>query len=216
MRRFWPILLLVCAASARAQFRITRVEPRRCGDRLCAAVRMQDALTVKIEQTIRSGLPAVMEFRFVLRDGRERILVRSTVSCRILCDVWKDEYRVECGPERRLFHAFDSLRVHFQALSGLPVAPLSVLPAEASCRIWIQAEVLPIAAGQDDRVRDWLVGTDADDAPFSEGVRHEGFRLSLSGLIGSLFSRERKAELQTEWFSGELFSIRALDEKAVQ
>lgn len=206
------ILTLLGAVPARPQFRISAVEPRACGDRLCAAVRMEEALTVRIEQTLRSGLPAIVEFRLLLADSRKRTLHRSAVQFKIVSDIWKNEYRVE-GPGRmRVFRSFDSLRVHFRALDGLPVAPLELLPPERPCRIWIQAEVTPISASQNDKVRDWLVQSDEEDSRFSSGSRNEGFKLSLSGLVGSLFSRENRRELQTDWARSEPFTGRPADE----
>lgn len=214
MKRTVLILLLILlgAVPARPQFRISRIEPQTRGDRLCAAVRMEDALTVKIEQTLRSGLPAIVEFRILLADSRKRTLRRSAVHFRILSDIWKNEFRVE-GPGRmRVFRSYDSLRCHFRALDGLPVAPMDLLPPERPCRIWIQAEVTPISASQGDKVRDWLVQPDGEEPRFSSGSRSEGFKLSLSGLIGSLFSREKKRELQTDWACSDPFTGRPADE----
>ncbi len=206
------MLILLGAVPARPQFRISAIEPRACGDRLCAAVRMEDALTVKIEETIRSGLPAIVELRILLADSRKRTLHRSAVHFKIISDIWKDEYRVE-GPGRmRVFRSFDSLKCHFRALDGLPVAPMERLPREGPCRIWIQAEVTPISASQGDKVRDWLVQSDGEEPRFSSGSRSEGFKLSLSGLVGSLFSREKKRELQTDWTCSEPFTGRPADE----
>lgn len=216
MRRLSLVIFLICVPCAVAQFRITRIEPQRCGEQLCATVWMQDALTLKIEETIRSGLPAIIEFRILLFNRQHKTLHKSMVSCKIQCDIWKEEYRVESNGHRRLFHAFDSLKSHFQTLRDLPVAALSTLPAEASCQIGIQAEVMPISASQSDKVREWLVNADDEEQFYSNASRNEGFKLSLSNLVSSLFSREKKRELQTGWFYSEFFSPHGLYEKTLQ
>jgi hypothetical protein len=206
MKKTCIISLLCLVTLGRAQFSITRIEPGVDQQRLCVTVRMQNALSIKIEETIRSGLPALMDVRILLRDEMRKDISRQTITYRIQCDVWKEEYRIEQSEARWLFTSFDSVKIYFQTLHRLPVINLADLNAALKYQIWIQAEVMPISKNQSDKIREWLVESDVEDAERTRDQRNPAVHISLSNLIGSVFSREKKRELETEWRQSEFFA----------
>jgi hypothetical protein len=204
MKKACLLALFLLAAVARAQFGITRIEPGKADERLCATVWMQDAFSIKIEETIRSGLPALMDLRILLRDQNLKSVFKTTITFQIQCDVWKEEYRVERPDLCRFFTSFDSVQIYFQSLPELPVIDLKKLDPQEKYCLWMQAEVMPISKIQSDKVKDWLVESD-EDAQLSGGQRSAGGNLSLSNLIVSVFSREKKRELETGWSRSAFF-----------
>ncbi len=204
MKKIAAFLFLLCTTLSWAQFNITRIKPGKTGEHLCATVWMHGAFSIKIEETIRSGLPAMMDLRILLRDQSRKIHGKTTLTFQIQCDIWKEEYRVARAEQMRFYASFDSVKAYFATLHDLPVIEYKKLNPTERYQIWIQAEVMPISKIQSDQVKEWLVDSD-EDAQLAGGQRDAGGHLSLSNLIVSVFSRGKKKELETGWIGSEFF-----------
>jgi hypothetical protein len=190
-------LLLCLAASAAASTAaaaaegpaVASVRPAVGGDLLVADFLLTGLFPPPIENTLRSGLPVVIDLVWELEPERGTAfgdLLRSEVRY----DVWEDRYTLLRGAERRDFAAFEAMRLAARRLQGQPLARIARLDGSASFRLSVHVAVSPISGEQRERMARWLSETVSD--PQDPSARE--LRLDLGGLIRNVFRGGRGGE----------------------
>ena len=180
------LLLLALAAPARAD-----VEPRvesarlaRADGQLVADITLADLLTPPVENTLKSGLPVVVDLAMELRPASGastgRVL-RSTLTY----DVWEDSYRLERDTRAWDLPDLAGLLTACTHLEAEPVAALAALPP-GPLTLRLRVAVDPLGGVERERMVRWLARTVSD--PSDPGARE--LRLDLGALIGSVFSKK--------------------------
>lgn len=201
-------LLLLAAAALAEGPRALRVDPARSGDYLVADLEFENLFSRPIENTLRSGLPIVIDCIIEIQQpggqGDRTILLRSELGY----DVWEGIFSLRRDDLSRVFEDFIALRRACDRLEALPLAPLRELPPRATFHMRLRVAVSPFAGGENDRVQRWLAETVSD--PCNPDARE--FRLDLGGLIDSFF---RSADRDKDWGKARRFGPYRLDQLRV-
>ena len=208
LRGMLLLALLAAGASADEGPRALSVDPARSGGYLVADLEFENLLPRPLENTLRSGLPIVIDCLVEFQDetsGESRaLLLRSELNY----DVWEGVYSLRRDELERAFGDFLALHRACHRQEALPLAPLSELPPRASFHLRLRVAVNPFAGGESDRVLSWLAETVSD--PRDRDARE--FRLDLGGLIDGFF---RGAGRQEGWGDARRFGPYRLDELRV-
>lgn len=161
--------------------RVERVELSRAAGELLADIELSALLSPPVENTLRSGLPVVVDLAIELRPTAGRAsgrLVRSTLSY----DVWEDRYRLERAGVQGDYPDLAALRAAASRYEALPLAALSALGA-GSLTLSLRVAVDPLGGAERERMERWLARTVSD--PADPSARE--LRLDLGALLGSVF-----------------------------
>lgn len=161
--------------------RVERVEFSRAAGELVADIELAALLSPPVENTLKSGLPVVVDLAIELRPAEGRAagrLVRSTLSY----DVWEDRYQLERGGARADYSDLAALRAAAARYEALPLAALSALGA-GSFTLSLRVAVDPLGGAERERMEKWLARTVSD--PADPSARE--LRLDLGALLGSVF-----------------------------
>ena len=162
--------------------RIERVELARAEGELVADVDVAALFSASVENTLKSGLPVVVDLALELRPAAGRSLarlVRSTLSY----DVWEDRYRLERGGSHWDYPDLAALRAAGARYEAVPLAALAALGAPASLTLSLRVAVDPLGGAERERMERWLARTVSD--PADPSARE--LRLDLGALLGSVF-----------------------------
>ncbi len=199
-------LLLATGVLADAP-RAVRVEPARSGNYLVADLEFENLFPRPIENTLKSGLPVVIDCIIEVQGdggGNRGILLRSELSY----DVWEGLYGLRRGELSHIFEDFLALREACDRLEAMPLVPLSAVPPRATFHLRLRVAVNPFAGEQEDRVARWLAETVSDPRDPS---RRE-FRVDLGGLIDGFF---RSADRDRSWGESTRFGPFRVEELRV-
>jgi len=161
--------------------RVERVELSLAAGELLADLELSALLSAPVENTLKSGLPVVVDLAIGLRPGEGRAsgrLLRSTLSY----DVWEDRYQLERGGVQRAYPDLAALRAAAARYEALPLAALSDLGA-GSLTLSLRVAVDPLGGAERERMEKWLARTLSD--PADPSARE--LRLDLGALLGSVF-----------------------------
>jgi hypothetical protein len=187
---------------------VERVELARAGAELVADVELAALFSPPVENTLRSGLPVVVDLAVELRPAGGRALarlVRSTLSY----DVWEDRYRLERGGRHWDFGDLAALRAAGERYEAVPLAALAALGAPASLTLSLRVAVDPLGGAERERMERWLAHTVSD--PVDPSARE--LRLDLGALLGSVFGGKGEQGWGPERVIGP-FALTALPERA--
>ncbi len=185
------VTLLLATGLLADEPRAVRVDPARSGNYLVADLEFENLFPRPIENTLKSGLPVVIDCVIELQGdggGHRGILLRSELSY----DVWDGIYGLRRGEFSAIFEDFLALRSACDRLEALPLAPLSAVPPQATFHLRLRVSVNPFAGEEEDRVARWLAETVSDPRDPS---RRE-FRVDLGGLIDGFF---RNVDRDRNW-----------------
>jgi hypothetical protein len=188
--------------------RVERVELVRAGAELVADLELAALFSPPVENTLRSGLPVVVDLAVELRPAAGRSsgrLVRSTLSY----DVWEDRYRLERGGRHWDYPDLAALRAAGARYEALPLATLAALGAPASLTLSLRVAVDPLGGAERERMERWLARTVSD--PVDPSARE--LRLDLGALLGSVFGGKGEQGWGPERVFGP-FALTALPERA--
>jgi len=188
--------------------RIERVDLARAGTELVADVELAALFSAPVENTLRSGLPVVVDLAVELRPAAGRNmarLVRSTLSY----DVWEDRYRLERAGRHWDYPDLAALRAAGARYEALPLAALAALGAPASLTLSLRVAVDPLGGAERERMERWLARTVSD--PVDPSARE--LRLDLGALLGSVFGGKGEQGWGPERVIGP-FALTALPERA--
>ncbi len=187
--------------------RIERVELARAEGELVADVDVVALFSPPLENTLKSGLPVVVDLALELRPAAGRAmgrLVRSTLSY----DVWKDRYRLERGGRHWDYPDLATLRAAGSRYEALPLAALAALGA-GSLTLSLRVAVDPLGGAERERMERWLARTVSD--PADPSARE--LRLDLGALLGSVFGGKGEQGWGPERLIGP-FAVAALAQRA--
>ncbi|MBC8367659.1 hypothetical protein H8E52_09645 [bacterium] len=203
LRLFFGLLLLAVGLLAEGPC-VVRVEPARSGDQLVADLEFENLFPRPIENTLKSGLPIVIDCLIEMDDhaGEDPrgIVLRSELGY----DVWDGIFSLRRGEMHVSFEDFLALQQACDHLTALPLAKLSDLPPAATFHIHMRVAVSPFGGEDADRVARWLSETVSD----SRDPNSREFRVDLGGLIDGFF---RSTGRNQHWGESRSFGPYRLD-----
>ncbi len=204
LRLFFGLLMLAGVLLAEGP-RVVRVEPARSGDQLVADLEFANLFPRPIENTLKSGLPIVIDCLIEMDDHQDKdpqgFLLRSELGY----DVWDGIFSLRRGELHLSFENFLALQQACDHLEALPLANLGDLPPAATFHIHLRVAVSPFGGEDSDRVARWLAETVSD----SRDPNSREFRIDLGGLIDGFF---RSTGRNQGWGESRRFGPFRLDE----
>lgn len=200
-------LVAAKALAVEQSARVERVELSRAAGELLVDLELSALLSPPVENTLRSGLPVVVDLAIELRPAGGRAsgrLLRSTLSY----DVWEDRYRLERSGVQRDYPDLAALRAAASRYEALPLAALSALGA-GRLTLSLRVAVDPLGGVERERMEKWLARTVSD--PADPSARE--LRLDLGALLGSVFGSKSAQGWGEERVVGPV-AIGALPERA--
>ncbi len=172
---------LLVAAEQRA--RVGHATPLRRGGELVCDLGLTGLFPPAIENTLRSGLPVVIDLACEVRpEGGGRTIGQFQRS-EVRYDVWEDHYTLIRDGRSRDFPDFEAVHNACRRLENLVLAPLSALAPAARVSLSLRVAVNPLSGEERERMARWLAETVTD--PGDPSSRE--LRLDLGGLIQSFF-----------------------------
>jgi hypothetical protein len=197
------LALTVLSQCARAQSgerpEIREVSVYTDGSSLLCDVWSAGMLNERIEGTVRSGLPAVVELFYQLKSKGRGGSLKGIRSWSLRYDVWEDVYSVSDGDTTVTLESMESMERMISTLRGISLAPFSRLTAGKTFAVKFRIAVNPFAGSQDELVSGWIdeSGEQRQESTWREQV------LNVNDLVSRLFSGDRAAETRSDWFETE-------------
>ena len=194
-------LLVVAAAEARAapRPRITRVDVSSTREQVVCTITSEELFNEQVVNTVKSGLPAVVELVYRVVDARERSLVRGLYTIEIRCDVWNDVYALVRDDTSYTYPSFETVSAAVERLERVPVLPLSALDRGAEISVLVAIAVYPLRGKEQEDIVGWVeeqVGGQSSRT-WREQV------LNIDDLIQRLFSDD--VQQRSDWFRSPSF-----------
>lgn len=196
-------LALILTASSLAQVKIKTIDPylkekKVAVDALVEGIFNQE----EIEETLKSGLPVILELEVVLTEENEKkeVAYRS-LDIEMVYDVWSEIYTI--NHDGKFFfktEVFEELQSATAVLSGFVVASVADLKADRSYVILIRPRVNPISKRESKKLKDWL------NENIEEVQRTESreFELNLGAVI-EWFLGLGKKKSKSKWYQSVPF-----------
>jgi hypothetical protein len=189
-------LLVAAAAEARAapRPRITRVDVSSTRDHVVCTITSDDLFNPQVVNTVKSGLPAVVELVYRVVDARDRSLVRGLYTVEIRCDVWNDVYALVRDDTSYSYPSFETVAAAVERLERVPVVSLSALDGGTDISILFAIAVYPLRGKEQEDIVGWVeeqVGGQSSRT-WREQV------LNIDDLIQRLFSED--VQQRSDWF----------------
>jgi len=190
------VLLVAAAAEVRAapRPRITRVDVSSTRDHVVCTITSDELFNQQVVNTVKSGLPAVVELVYRVVDARDRSLVRGLYTVEIRCDVWNDVYALVRDDTSYSYPSFETVSAAVERLERVPVMPLSALDHGADISVLVAIAVYPLRGKEQEDIVGWVeeqVGGQSSRT-WREQV------LNIDDLIQRLFSED--VEQRSDWF----------------
>ena len=208
--KFISILLLMSTVNGVTQSNHAQVLLSRCDDWLCVSVDMKNLFSPKTAATIKSGLPAIVDFEFIIKDSHEKPILKKLKSRRVIYDVWRGIYYIY-GDSTYMCTSLDSTELFCGRFNQLALLPLSNLKAKQEFSIHVRAQTTPISRLQNQKLKDWLANPNqtVEEIPGKEHT--SGFRFSFSKLISMFIGSEDYKENVTPWYTSAMLSKENLE-----
>lgn len=143
---------------------------------------LSDLFTSPIENTLRSGLPVVVDIAMVIVPERGTELGRLLRS-ELSYDVWEDVYTLRRAEGETTFTDFVALRQASRRYGRLALTELDEAKGSERLHFRLRVSVNPLGGSERRRMARWLAETVSDpDVPANRELL-----LDLGGLIGSFF-----------------------------
>ncbi|MCI0452047.1 MAG: DUF4390 domain-containing protein [Candidatus Latescibacteria bacterium] len=189
-------VLVVAAAEARAapRPRVTRVDVSSTRDHVVCTITSDELFSEQVVNTVKSGLPAVVELVYRVVDARDRSLVRGLYTVEIRCDVWTDVYALVRDDTSYSYPSFETVSAAVERLEQVPVLPLSALDEGTEISILFAIAVYPLRGKEQENIVGWVeeqVGGQSSRT-WREQV------LNIDDLIQRLFSDD--VQQRSDWF----------------
>jgi hypothetical protein len=190
--------------------RITGVRLYLLEEELAGDVQCRGIFSERVVQTVRSGLPAVVEVFYHLVETREGTEAKGVFRLSLHYDVWDDIYSVTVGDTSISMKNFESLRAFTSTLRSVPIVPARSLLDGTRYRLRCSIAVNPLRGTDRERIEVWVREKVRSD---NESSWREQL-LNVNELISYFFSREKNSPERSSWFVTEPFRLSELKEES--
>jgi hypothetical protein len=205
---FAVLFLLMAREAVFAQKpQVQSVSPIKIGDRIGITCSLNDLFAPKIAGTIKSGLPALLNFDMRLTEEAGKEVWRGEQSWKILYDLWTEKYRLRMTAEEKFFDSFSSLEEFCRSFQSGPLLSQAYLQRDKKYRVRVQVIVIPISSRQKEQLRDILEASESGQESNPAESRRNSFSVNISQLISFFMSGKSLPEGASEWSESAAFRI---------
>jgi len=194
------LAILLAPAIANDQPAVTDAEVYRARGLILSDLHCTRMISEHMAGTVQSGLPAVIELRYTLRDENDKSIAGGLNAYELQYDVWDDIYTVDHGDTTVSLRSFDDLGRFVRNLKRIAIVPLEDLNATMTYSIHFSISVHALRSAQRDRIVGWVDDTVRNEAGES---LHEQM-LNVNGLIHRFFKRDGSKPKQL-WYTSPSF-----------
>jgi hypothetical protein len=153
-------------------------------------------LNDRIEGTVRSGLPAVVELFYHLKSKGRGGSLKGIHSWSLHYDVWEDVYSISDGDTLITLDSIDSMERMISSLKSISLVPFSRLAEGKTFTVRFRIAINPFSGTEGEMVTGWIEesGEQRQESTWREQV------LNVNDLISRLFSSDRDAASRSEWY----------------
>jgi len=186
---------------------VQSVSPIKIGDRVGITCSLNDLFAPKIVGTIKSGLPALLNFDMRLHEESGHEIWRGDQSWKILYDLWTEKYRLRMTAEEKFFDSFSSLEEFCRRFQSGPLLTQSHFQRDKKYRVRVQVIVIPISSRQKEQLRNILEASESGQESNPAESRRNSFSVNISQLISFFMSGKSQPEGASEWSESAAFRI---------
>jgi hypothetical protein len=203
------ILFLLMARSAvfAQKPQVQSVSPVKIGDCIGITCSLNDLFAPKIVGTIKSGLPALLNFDMRLHEEAGREVWRGDQSWKILYDLWTEKYRLRTSGEEKFFDNFSGLEEFCRRFQSGPLLSQAYLQRDKKYRVRVQVIVIPISSRQKEQLRDILEASESGQESNPAESRRNSFSVNISQLISFFMSGKSQPDGASEWGESAAFRV---------
>ncbi len=176
---------------------------------LTANVTSTNLFSERITGTVKSGLPAVVDFFYYLSTLDGSTLAEGVLSFSLHYDVWEDIYSIEAPDTTLSFKTFAEMQQTVQDLHELKLVPLDSLESDRSYRVHMSITINPLRGADREKIAGWV----SENMQTSDDNSWHGHVLNLNELISHFFSKERGVVNQSSWYKSDFVKPDSLGEK---
>lgn len=198
------MLAIVWLAAATASagddpVRIVRIEPLWPAETLAVQVQLENLFSSKIEGTIRSGLPCIIDVEVKLRESGRKWLNHARYLQRLTYDIWNEIYLLERPDTTLTFTDFDAATRSASHITVPGLIAIEKLDTGRDYTIAVQAAISPISTLQNEKLASWLQNTSETRTDVTSQERSSGFAINFSRFISFFLGDARKRAHISGW-----------------
>jgi len=200
-------LLMTRSAVFAQKPQVQSVSPIKIGDRIGITCNLNDLFAPKIVGTIKSGLPALLNFDMRLHEEAGKEIWRGEQSWKILYDLWTEKYRLRTNAEEKFFDSFSGLEEFCRRFQSGSLLSQTYFQRDKKYRVRVQVIVIPINSRQKEQLRDILEASESGQESNPTESRRNSFSVNISQLISFFMSSKSLPEGASEWSESAAFRI---------
>lgn len=193
------------SAQARGEIRVENIKPQLSGDSLTVSAEFKNLFSKKIIGTIQSGLPSIIEIQIKLLEEGKKQVVRKVMSKRIQFDIWEERYSISDKDSTEIYLDFEQVKQAGSRLQNELLGSRNLLIRNKDYTIEIQVGIVPISAGQANKVSNWLENPNQTEEAVAADNRASGFRLNVNKLVSFFVSNKKGSQFRSRWYSSTPF-----------
>jgi len=150
---------------------------------------------------VQSGLPAVVDFFYLLMESGGGTVLEGVQSYSLEYDVWDDEYSVTGNGAVTPLPTLDAMRSMIEQMRNMSLVPADRMLMDHAYSVRMSVAVNPLQGTDKRKMAGWIrenVNSSRED------YWHEQV-LNVNELISHFLSREEGSARISEWFDSPLF-----------
>ncbi len=204
---FFSLALLAYDSALAQKPQVLSVAPVKTGDQVGLRCNLSDLFAPKIVGTIKSGLPAVLNFDIRLIEEAGREVWRGNQSWKILYDLWTEKYRLRILHDDKIFDNFQTLEQFCKEFQSGPILPLAHFQRDKRYRLRLQVMVIPISSRQKEQLRDLLESSESGQEGNPAESRRNSFSVNISQLVSFFMGNKTTPQGASEWGESPAFGV---------
>jgi len=160
----------------------------------------------RITGTVKSGLPAVVDFFYYFSTPDGGTVSENILSFSLCYDVWEDIYSIKAPDTTQSYPTFAKMQQAIENLHRLKLVALDSLDYNRSYRVQMSIIINPLRGADREKIAGWV----SENMRTSKDDSWHGQVLNLNELISHFFSRERGVVNQSSWYKSDFVKLDSL------
>lgn len=169
---------------------ISDIQVYQVHDSVKCSFRIPDLFSGDVEETLLSGLPVLIEERYLYQGEQNKTINTRIHKFRITYDIWEDLFTLEQASGFHQFPDLDSLTRWWNPREEVFLSSVSRLENVGEAFLTIRVRIVLLSRAEGEKLKDWIFHSQETEESLPTQNRDTGFTLNLNRLLSIFFRKE--------------------------